>query len=87
MVARFAGASLALLAFAIVAAAGVLNQNPVTVTLSRAILALFLFFLIGWVLGHAAQLVVAEHERKRETEIRTRYGAAASRTEAPPSGV
>ncbi len=73
MVARFSGASLALLAFAIVAAAGLLNQNPLTVTLSRAVLALFLFFAIGWVLGYVAQLVVSEHERKRETEIRARY--------------
>jgi ABC-type nitrate/sulfonate/bicarbonate transport system substrate-binding protein len=70
MVARFSGASLALLAFAVVVAAGLLTQNPITVTLSRAIGALFLFFIIGWVLGYAAQLVIAEHERKRESEIR-----------------
>jgi len=76
MVARFAGASLALLAFAVTAAAGLLTRNPLTVTLSRAILALFLFFIIGWTLGYVAQMVVAEHERKREMEIRARFAGA-----------
>ena len=73
MVARYAGASLGLLAFLIVVTAGLIAQNPVTVTLSRSIFALFLFCLIGLVLGRIAQMVVAEHEQKRETEIRKRY--------------
>ena len=73
MVARYAGASLGLLAFAIVVTAGLIARNPVTVTLSRSIFALFLFCLIGLVLGRVAQVVVAENEHKRETEIRKRY--------------
>jgi len=73
MVARYAGASLGLLAFTIVVTAGLIAQNPVTVTLSRSIFALFFFCLIGLVLGRVAQVVVAEHENKRETEIRKRY--------------
>jgi len=73
MVARYAGASLGLLAFIIVVTAGLIARNPVTVTLSRSIFALFLFCLIGLVLGRVAQMVVAEHEQKRETEIRKRY--------------
>ena len=73
MVARYAGASLGLLAFTIVVTAGLIARNPVTVTLSRSIFALFLFCLIGLVLGRIAQVVVAEHEHKRETEIRKRY--------------
>ena len=73
MVARYAGASLGLLAFSIVVTAGLIARNPVTVTLSRSIFALFLFCLIGLVLGRIAQVVVAEHERKRDTEIRKRY--------------
>ena len=73
MVARYTGASLGLLAFTIVVTAGLIAQNPVTVTLSRSIFALFLFCLIGLVLGRIAQMVVAEHEHKRETEIRKLY--------------
>ena len=78
MVARYAGASLGLLAFTIVVTAGLIAQNPVTVTLSRSIFALFLFCLIGLVLGRVAQMVVAEHQRKWETEIRKRHHETSS---------
>ena len=73
MVARFAGAGLGLFAFAVTVVAGLLVRNPVSVTLSRSILALFMFCLIGFILGTAAQLVVAEHAKKRESDIRKRY--------------
>ena len=73
MVARYAGASLGLLAFTIVVSAGLLAQNPVSVTLSRAIFALFTFCLLGLALGTAAQYVVAEHQQQREAEIRDRF--------------
>jgi len=73
MAARYAGASLGLLAFSIVVTAGLIARNPVTVTLSRSIFALFLFCFIGLVLGRIAQVVVAEHEQKRESEIRKRF--------------
>ena len=73
MVARFAGAGLGLLAFTITTAAGLLVRNPVEVTLSRSILALFFFCIIGLVVGTAAQMVIAEHEKKRQSEIRKRY--------------
>ena len=68
MIARFAGAILGLLAFTITAVAGVWVQNPVTVTLSRSILALVAFCVIGVVLGTAAQVVVREHEKQRKSE-------------------
>ena len=73
MVARFVGAGLGLLAFTITIVAGLVVHNPVTVILSRSILALFVFCVIGLVLGGAAQLVVREHERSRESEILKRY--------------
>lgn len=73
MIARFAGALLGLLAFTITTAAGLLARNPVEVTLSRGIFALVLFCLIGSILGKAAQMVVAEHERDQETKIRNRF--------------
>ncbi|MCH7808277.1 MAG: hypothetical protein IIB60_03550 [Planctomycetes bacterium] len=73
MVARFVGAGLGLLAFTITVIAGLIVQNPVDVTLSRSILALFLFCMIGLALGTVAEMVVAEHERKRESEIRREH--------------
>ncbi|MHC4698565.1 MAG: hypothetical protein ACYTFA_17680 [Planctomycetota bacterium] len=72
MVARFAGAGLGFLAFSITAFAGLFVQNPVVVTLSRSILALFVFTIIGLALGRAAELVVHEYEKNRESEIRKR---------------
>ncbi len=73
MVARFAGAGLGFLAFSITAFAGLFVQNPVTVTLSRSILAMFVFTIIGLALGTAAELVVQEYETNRELEIRKRH--------------
>jgi hypothetical protein len=73
MVARYAGASLGLLAFAITTTAGLLVNNPVDVTLSRSIQSLFVFFGIGTVLGMVTQRVITEHEESRESLIRERY--------------
>jgi hypothetical protein len=73
MLARFAGATLGLLAFCITAVAGLCVNNPVAVTLSRSILALFVFCIIGLALGAAVELVVREYERTREEQIRRRY--------------
>lgn len=69
MVARFAGASLGLLAFTIAVVCGLIVRNPVTVTLSRGILALVVFCIIGMVLGAVAQMVIAEHEKRRLSRI------------------
>jgi hypothetical protein len=85
MVARFAGASLGLLAFATTAVAGLYVGNPPTVTLSRSILALFTFCLIGLFLGKAAQAVVAEYERNRRSEIECRVRAESNGT--PPASI
>ena len=73
MVARFTGVSLGLLAFAITVTAGLLVRNPVEVILSRSIFALFVFCIIGLLLGGAAQMVIAEHDKDRESEILKRY--------------
>lgn len=72
MLARFAGASLGLLAFCITIVAGLYAQNPVRVTLSRSVLALFVFCVVGLVLGTAAQMVVAEYRSDREVKGRQR---------------
>ncbi len=78
MIARYAGSVLGLLAFSVTVFVGLLVQNPIAITLERAVFALFLFFMIGFVLGSVAQMVVREFERKREAEILQRY-------ELPPS--
>jgi len=69
MMPRIAGAALGLLAFTIVLIGGLVAGNPTTVTLSRGVAALFLFFLIGLVLGTAAQWVIAEYENQRKDEL------------------
>ncbi len=89
MIARFAGASLGLLAFSVTAIAGLYVQNPVNVTLSRSILALFIFCSIGLVLGAAAQRVIDEHQQNHAREIRKRFhpeatGDAAGADDAVP---
>ena len=70
MVARLSAAGLGLFAFAVAITGGLVAQNPFTVVLSRGILALFVFCLIGLVLGGTAQLVLTEHAKRREAEIR-----------------
>jgi len=83
MIARFAGAVLGLLAFAVTIIAGLCVRNPVTVTLSRSILATFVFCVIGLVLGAMIQLVVAEHEKGRRAEILDRYRGESKDLDAP----
>jgi hypothetical protein len=73
VVARFAGAALGLLAFTITVVAGLLAQNPVGVTLSRSLLALLLFCLLGLALGSAAQAVITEYESGAQAEIHKKY--------------
>jgi len=81
MIARYTGASLGLLAFTIVIVSGVFAQNPITVTLSRSLFALFTFFVIGLVLGGAAQMVVNEHRSNTHESIERRYKAVQEESE------
>ena len=80
MVARYAGACLGLLAFSITTFTGLYVGNPVSVTLSRGILAMFLFFFIGLTLGWVAELVIGEYEKERQEQIRKKYDIGASET-------
>ncbi len=64
--ARFVASSLAFFAFALSIIGGVIAGNPASEVLSRAIFALFLFFLLGLMLGGAAQLVVSEYARQQD---------------------
>lgn len=73
MIARYSSATLGLLAFTIVVIAGLFTHNSFTVTLSRSIFALFLFCMIGFVLGGAAQMVVDEYARQQKVKIRNKY--------------
>ena len=81
MVARFAGAGLGLFAFAVTMLAGLFIHNPVDVILSRSIFALFVFCIIGLLLGSAAQKVVGEHEKKRVSELKERFRPSPTVTE------
>jgi hypothetical protein len=88
VVARVAGASLGLFAFMVSVIAGLVARNSTTLILSRSILALFVFCLIGLVLGAAAQKVVSEHGKTREEEIKGRFrepaeDGAESREDSP----
>lgn len=73
MVARLSAAGLGLFAFAVAVIGGLIARNSFTVVLSRGILALFAFCLIGLVLGGAAQAVISEHAKRREEELRGVY--------------
>lgn len=73
MVARFAGAGLGCLAFAVTILAGLFVRNPVEVILSRSILALFAFCFLGLLLGSVAQKIVGEHEKERLKEIEEQF--------------
>ena len=86
MVARFTGAGLGLLAFAVTMTAGLLAQVPVEVTLSRSILALFLFCVGGLLLGGAAQRVVDEYKKERESQIHERFHEEGTATEGGKTG-
>ena len=85
MASRFVGSTLGLFAFSVTVLAGLYVRNPVTVILSRSILALFGFFLLGLVIGGAAQRVVDEHLKTREAEIRKLYPRASDLPEGAPS--
>lgn len=87
MVARYTGASLGLLAFAIAAVGGLYAQNPPFVILSRSILALFLFCLLGLLLGTAAQMVIDEHARKGEQRIKDGFREDAQDEASPDDDV
>lgn len=73
MVARLTGVSLGLFAFAVSVTTGLMSRNSVESILSRGLIALLLFCLIGFVLGTAAQAVVAETERQSRAMVRKKY--------------
>ena len=73
MVPRFAGAGLGFFAFTVAVVAGLFAGNPPTTVLSRGILSLFLFFIIGLVIGQAAQSIILEHQEARNSEIERQY--------------
>jgi len=81
MLARYTGATLALFAFAVAITAGLFTQNPPTIVLSRAVLALFAFLFLGLILGYCAQLVIRDFERRREYEMQQRYRETSAPTE------
>ena len=86
MVARFSGAGLGLLAFAVTTTTGLIAQVPADVTLSRSIRALFLFCVIGLLLGSVAQRVIDEHRKAEESRIETRFEESDADTDGGIAG-
>lgn len=78
MIARFSGATLGLLAFAVAVLCGLWAGNSPTAILSRAIGSLVVFCALGLAVGAAAQAVVGEYARRR-------FDAAEIEAEAEPA--
>jgi hypothetical protein len=85
---RFVGAALGLLAFSVSVLAGVVASNPVTVILSRGILSLFGFFIVGLLVGHLVQRVLADPTEARSSVSCDKHGTdgAAPVGDAPSGG-
>jgi hypothetical protein len=66
---RMSGGCLGLLAFSVALVAGLSVGNPVTTILSRALWALFSFYVLGAVLGYLAMRVIDEYALRRNREI------------------
>ncbi len=66
---RRAMAVLGLLAFTITILGGLAGGNRVEFILPRALWAMGLFCLMGWIVGWCAERVVAEHRTKQHEEI------------------
>ena len=86
MIARFTSAGFALLAFSIALLGGIASRNPVEVVLSRGLVAILVFFILGLILGHAAQRVVDEYERDGTRRLRKQYSFDASEGESSMTG-
>ena len=61
MPAKLAGASLALIAFAVTMTAGVSVDNPASTTLLRGLIAMPIAYFVGWALGAVGQRAMHEH--------------------------
>lgn len=68
MVSRYTGACLGLLAFAVAVSAGLTVGNDPVSTLWRALMAMFLFCVLGLIIGACAQSAINEHHRRQEAQ-------------------
>jgi len=73
MISRRAGAMLGLLAFSVAVAGGLYTDSTMMRTLERGLEALFLFSVLGFVLGCVAERVMHEYERTREAEFENHH--------------
>lgn len=84
MVTRILGSGLALLAFAIATLAGLAVHNPLDVVLSRALLALVVFFAVGAGLGWVIQRIIVEYLSDRQRRRQPVTHEEAVESSAPP---
>jgi len=73
---RGIGAQIGLLAFAVAVLAGLYSGNSVTVTLTRALVAMVIGSLVGQVAGWTAKLVLRDHLQRKKVEIDREHLAA-----------
>jgi membrane protein DedA with SNARE-associated domain len=73
---RGIGAQIGLLAFAVAVLAGLYSGNSVTVTLTRALVAMVIGSLVGQIAGWAAKLVLRDHLQRKKIEIDREHLAA-----------
>jgi hypothetical protein len=96
MPAKLAGASLALIAFAVTMAAGLSVDNPASTTLLRGLIAMPIAYFVGWALGSVGARAMREHiehykaerpiERIEESPSRpNENGQQTRQTETPAS--
>lgn len=71
MISRYAGSCLGLFAFTVACASGMFAGNQFSTVISRALLAMVLFFIFGSFLGMSAQKVVNEQVAAKEKELET----------------
>lgn len=68
--ARKLAAATALVAFAVCVLAGMVQQNTFSTTVSRALMAMVITFVIGLVVGAMAEKMLVENVRREEEKLK-----------------
>jgi hypothetical protein len=79
-------AQVALLAFAAAIAAGVYAGNAATTVLTRAIVAMFVAYVIGRISSSAVKLVLRDHLQRKKRSIDEAHAAAMKSAEVREDG-
>jgi uncharacterized membrane protein len=66
---RRIAATMALIAFALCLVMGIVAENDIATTLSRALMAMFVVFLVGLIIGSMAQRMLDENLSDQEKKV------------------